>query len=44
VARLVTLVQSYRRAENRTQELSEIARGIKSLAKELDVPVRHGIL
>ena len=35
----IQLVQSYRRAENRTQELSEIARGIKSLAKELDVPV-----
>jgi replicative DNA helicase len=27
------------RAENRTQELSEIARGLKALAKELNVPV-----
>jgi replicative DNA helicase len=33
------MIQSYKRAENRTQELSEIARGIKSLAKELDVPI-----
>ena len=35
----IQMIQSYRRAENRTQELSEIARGIKSLAKELDVPI-----
>ncbi len=35
----IQLIQSYRRTENRTQELSEIARGIKSLAKELDVPI-----
>jgi replicative DNA helicase len=33
------MIQSYHRAENRTQELSEIARGIKSLAKELDIPI-----
>lgn len=33
------MIHSYKRAENRTQELSEIARGIKSLAKELDVPI-----
>ncbi|TMI83090.1 MAG: replicative DNA helicase, partial [Bacillati bacterium ANGP1] len=33
------MIQSYKRAENRTQELSEIARGIKSLAKELDIPI-----
>jgi len=33
------MIQSYKRSENRTQELSEIARGIKSLAKELDVPI-----
>jgi replicative DNA helicase len=35
----IQMIQSYKRAENRTQELSEIARGIKSLAKELDVPI-----
>jgi replicative DNA helicase len=35
----IQLIQSYRRTENRTQELSEIARGIKSLAKELEVPI-----
>jgi replicative DNA helicase len=35
----IQMIQSYKRAENRTQELSEIARGIKSLAKELSVPV-----
>ena len=35
----IQMIQSYRRAENRTQELSEIARGIKSLSKELDVPI-----
>jgi len=35
----IQLIQSYRKTENRTQELSEIARGIKSLAKELDVPI-----
>ncbi|MDR7418934.1 MAG: replicative DNA helicase [Armatimonadota bacterium] len=33
------LIQSYRRSENRTQEVSEIARAVKSLAKELNVPV-----
>jgi replicative DNA helicase len=33
------MIHSYKRSENRTQELSEIARGIKSLAKELDVPI-----
>ncbi len=33
------MIQSYKRAENRTQEVSEIARSIKSLAKELDIPV-----
>ena len=33
------MIQSYKRAENRTQEVSEIARAIKSLAKELDIPV-----
>lgn len=33
------MIQSYRRTENRTQEISEIARATKSLAKELDVPV-----
>jgi len=35
----IQLIQSYRRTENRTQELSEIARNIKSLAKELDIPI-----
>ena len=33
------LMQSHRRTENRTQEISEIARGLKSLARELQVPV-----
>ncbi|MBI3998140.1 MAG: replicative DNA helicase [Armatimonadetes bacterium] len=33
------MLQSYKRAENRTQEVSEIARSIKSLSKELDIPV-----
>ena len=33
------LVQSYRRSENRMQEVSEIVRSIKTLAKELEVPV-----
>ncbi len=33
------MMQSYRRTENRTQEISEIARSTKSLAKELNVPV-----
>ena len=33
------MLQSVGRAENRTQELSEIARGLKSLAKELNVPL-----
>ncbi len=35
----IQMIQSFKRAENRTQELSEIARSIKSLAKELDVPI-----
>ena len=33
------LMRSSRKTENRTQEISEIARGLKGLAKELDVPV-----
>ncbi len=33
------LMRSSRKNENRTQEISEIARGIKAMAKELDVPV-----
>jgi replicative DNA helicase len=35
----IQMIQSYKRSENRTQELSEISRGIKSLAKELDLPI-----
>ncbi|MCX6375268.1 MAG: replicative DNA helicase [Armatimonadetes bacterium] len=33
------LIQSHRRAENRNQEISEIARSLKGLARELEVPV-----
>jgi replicative DNA helicase len=33
------LMQSHRRSENRQQEVAEISRGLKMLAKELDVPV-----
>lgn len=33
------LMKSNRKTENRVQEVSEIARALKSLAKELDVPV-----
>ncbi|MBX3111706.1 MAG: replicative DNA helicase [Fimbriimonadaceae bacterium] len=33
------LMRGNRKTENRVQEISEIARGLKSLAKELDVPV-----
>lgn len=33
------LMRSSRRTENRTQEISEIARALKSMAKELDCPV-----
>jgi replicative DNA helicase len=33
------LMQSHRRADSRTQEVAEISRGLKMLAKELDVPV-----
>ncbi|HEY8339445.1 MAG TPA: replicative DNA helicase [Egibacteraceae bacterium] len=33
------LMQSHRRVENRVQEVSEISRGMKILAKELEVPV-----
>jgi len=33
------LMRSHRNIENRVQEISEIARGLKSLARELEVPV-----
>lgn len=33
------LMRGYGRAENRQQELSEISRSLKALAKELDIPV-----
>ncbi len=33
------LMRGSKRTENRTQEISDIARGIKAMAKELDVPV-----
>lgn len=33
------LMQSHRRVENRNQEISEISRGLKSLGRELEVPV-----
>lgn len=33
------LMRSHRNTENRNQEISEIARGLKSLARELHVPV-----
>ncbi len=33
------LMQSHRRVDNRTQEIAEIARALKSLAREMQVPV-----
>ncbi|MBK3332322.1 replicative DNA helicase [Persephonella atlantica] len=33
------LMRSHRRTENRQQEVAEISRGLKALAKELDIPV-----
>jgi replicative DNA helicase len=35
----IQMIQARGRAENRTQELSEIARALKSMAKELEVPL-----
>jgi replicative DNA helicase len=35
----IQLIGSARRAENRVQEITEITKGLKVLAKELDVPV-----
>ena len=35
----IQLVASARRVENRVQEITEISKGLKVLAKELDVPV-----
>ncbi len=35
----IQMVQARGRVENRTQELSEIARALKSMAKELEVPL-----
>ncbi|HEX9695971.1 MAG TPA: replicative DNA helicase, partial [Actinomycetota bacterium] len=35
----IQLMQGSRRTENRVQEVSEISRGLKILAKEMDVPV-----
>ncbi|NDH68567.1 MAG: hypothetical protein EBY22_11825 [Gammaproteobacteria bacterium] len=33
------LINSHQRHENRNQEISSISRGLKALAKELDIPV-----
>jgi len=33
------LMRSHRKTDNRTQEIGEIARGLKSLAREMNVPV-----
>ena len=33
------LIESSRRAENRVQEISEVTKGLKALAKELNIPV-----
>ncbi|GIV19589.1 MAG: replicative DNA helicase [Armatimonadota bacterium] len=33
------LMRSHRRSENRTQEISDIARALKGLAREMDVPI-----
>lgn len=33
------LMRSHRRTENRQQEVAEISRGLKALAKELNIPV-----
>jgi len=35
----IQLVAPSRRVENRVQEITEISKGLKVLAKELDVPV-----
>jgi len=39
IVNYLQLMQSHRRVENRVQEVSELSRGLKILAKELDIPV-----
>lgn len=39
IVNYLQLMQSHRKTDNRTQEIGEIARGLKSLGRELNVPV-----